>query len=240
MSQSYRLFSFESVDSTQLELKRMLSEHRALEPFDTVSTASQTKGKGRGVSVWHDVPGNSALFSVYIPWTAGPSESFLLNQWVCHSLAAVLPKRVQFKWPNDLMVDAKKLGGMLIENHWEGKRIKSTIVGLGINVKSTTGQLERATTLEALGMDIHPDEVREEIIHSFQRSLTHIQNEALLRRRYDERLWGKDQFENYALANGTEIKGQVSQVDSLGRLQLKDEGGQTHKFNMDEIKWIQR
>lgn len=217
----------------------MLSEHRALEPFDTVSSLSQSQGKGRGVSVWHDVPKTSALFSVYIPWAIGPVESFLVNQWVCHSLAAVLPKQVQFKWPNDLMVGPKKLGGMLIENHWEGRRIKSTIVGLGINVKQTEGLPLRATTLESLGMSIEPDEVREELIHSFQRTVSHIQNEALLQRRYGERLWGKSDWMEYQLSDGTNMKALVKRVDDSGRLHLQFESGDVRSFSLDEIKWVE-
>ncbi|MGB1152473.1 MAG: hypothetical protein ACPG9B_06905, partial [Schleiferiaceae bacterium] len=54
---------------------------------------------------------NTALFSVFVRWPNAVKESFLVNKWMCHVLATTLPKMVQYKWPNDMMVATKKLGG---------------------------------------------------------------------------------------------------------------------------------
>ncbi|MGB1184669.1 MAG: hypothetical protein ACPG4S_05840, partial [Schleiferiaceae bacterium] len=104
MAQSYPLFSFKTIDSTQSEIKRRLRDNGALEDFTTVVSDVQGSGRGRGVSVWQDEPGKCALMSIYVKWDRPVVQSFDVNRWVCHCLGAILPFRVQFKWPNDLMV----------------------------------------------------------------------------------------------------------------------------------------
>ena len=145
------IYWFERVDSTQLELKRKLQENRDMAHLSAVVAASQGKGRGRGVSKWHDAPGNSVLLSVLLRWPLPVKESFDINRWVCSRLSSVLPASVAFKWPNDLMVGDRKLGGMLIENHWGSSGIKSSVLGLGINVRASQRDLARSISMETLG-----------------------------------------------------------------------------------------
>ena len=238
MAQKYPLFSLETADSTQAVLKRKLSGNGTLASFTTVVAKSQTAGRGRGVSVWHDEPGKCALFSVYIPWAPKLENSFLVNQWVCHCLKSILPGSIGFKWPNDLMVGDRKLGGMLIENHWSGGGIKSSIIGIGLNVLKPERFLERAISLEELGLDIDADAVIKEILYCFESQLGTVQNKTLLHRRYTDMLWGKEDFKSYRLANGTEIQAKVTGTDQQGRLILEDRSGKTTPFDIDAVKWI--
>ena len=238
MAQKYPLFSLETVDSTQAELKRKLSVTGTLAPFTTVAAKSQSTGRGRGVSVWHDEPGKCALFSVFVPWAPNLKDSFRVNQWVCHSLRAILPGTIGFKWPNDLMVGNRKLGGMLIENHWSGGGIKSSIIGIGLNVLRPDRLLKRAISLEELGLEIQPDSVIDEIIHCFESQIHTVQNDTLLNRRYTDMLWGKDTFESYRLPSNEVIQAKVTGVDPIGRLILQDSLGQSTAYEIDAVKWI--
>ena len=197
MSQNYRLIRHKVVDSTQLELKRFLERTPHTTDIIVVSAQSQLHGKGRGVSVWQDEPGHSALFSVFIRWPKPVKESFLVNKWVCHVLATVMPPAVQYKWPNDLMVGTKKLGGLLIENRWEGSGIGSSIIGCGVNVLKSSNQLDRAITLEEMEISITAGETIETIVEAMHASVVWIQNEALMERRYADLLWGRDTFRRY-------------------------------------------
>ena len=238
MAQKYPLFSLENVDSTQAELKRKLSVTGTLAPFTTVAAKSQTTGRGRGVSVWQDEPGKCALFSVYVPWIPKLKNSFLVNQWVCHSLRSILPSSIGFKWPNDLMVGDRKLGGMLIENHWSGGDIKSSIIGIGLNVVKPERLLKRAISLEELGLDIDPDSVIKEVLHCFESQIGTAQNHVLLHRRYEDMLWGREVFKSYRLESGEVIQAKVSRIDPRGRLILEDESGKLRSYDIDAVKWI--
>lgn len=238
MSQKYRILRHSQLDSTQSELKRLLQENTALEHLSTVVASTQKKGKGRGVSVWQDEPGKSALFSVFVRWPNSVKESFLVNKWMCHVLATTLPKMVQYKWPNDMMVATKKLGGMLIENRWEGGRISSSIIGIGINVKYSQVQLPRAISLEELGLDIKAEEVIDEILKAMDAAVPWMDNGKLLDKRYADILWGKTQAQMYITDKGEMLEAVVAGVDDLGRVLLETKKGQTQAFDLDSIRWV--
>jgi len=238
MSQKYLINRHKELDSTQFELKRLLEENPRLQHMTTVVAQTQTKGRGRGVSVWQDAPGKSALFSVFVMWPHPVKNSFLVNKWICHVLATTMPKSVQYKWPNDLMVGTKKLGGVLIENRWEGNRIISSMIGIGINVERSDRQISRAISLQELNIEIKADEVVQEILNAVKSSVHSIANPALLDRRYDTILWGRDIFYKYEKSNGESLEAFVRGVDAQGRVKLKTRKGRTEVFDLDSIKWI--
>ena len=238
MSQKYPIIRHGQLDSTQLELRRLLAENPRLEHMTTVTTNTQTKGRGRGVSVWQDEKGKSALFSTFIMWPYPVRESFLVNKWICHVLATTMPKLVQYKWPNDLMVGNKKLGGILIENRWEGSRIVSSMIGIGVNVEYSDKQLSRAISLQELKIDINVDEVIEQILNAMHSAVYWVANPILLDRRYDTILWGRDTYHNYRKSNGEVLEAFVHGVDAQGRIRLKTKKGQTEVFDLDGIQWI--
>lgn len=238
MSQNYHLIRHEVVDSTQLELKKFLERNPQTTEVIAVCAQTQLRGTGRGVSVWQDEPGHSALFSVFIRWPKPVRESFLVNKWMCHVLATVMPKTVQYKWPNDLMVGTKKLGGLLIENRWEGKGIASSIIGCGINVRKSSDQLERAVSLEEMEIPIAVDETIETIVEAMHASITWIQNEALLERRYAGLLWGQNTFEQYMRTIDQHcFHAKVLGVSNQGKLHLETRQGERSYYALDDIRW---
>ena len=238
MAQSYPLFSFKTIDSTQSEIKRMLRVYGTLDDFTTVVAEGQESGRGRGVSVWQDEPGKCALMSVYVNWEHPVQKSFDVNRWVCHCLGALLPSVVEFKWPNDLMVGYRKLAGLLIENHWAGGVIRSSTIGLGMNLKPLEYGPRRAISLEEIGMDITPEEVVSEVVGSFRSQKPAIENGALLERRYTKLLWGKEDHRMYEDPSGELIEGRVVGVNDTGQLLLElAQTKNVQAYDLDAIKW---
>ena len=238
MSQRYFIIRHNSLNSTQTELKKILAQDESIPSLTAVVAKTQNKGRGRGVSVWHDSPGDSALLSIYVVWPSRISESFLVNKWICHVLATILPKQVKYKWPNDLMVGSKKLGGLLIENRWEGSRISSSIIGLGLNVKKSRQQIARAISLEEVGAGLSTEECVEAILNAISVSLDSILNPPSLNRRYSNLLWGKETYHSYSMSSGDVIKAQVVDVDQQGRLILKTIENENLLCSLDEIRWL--
>jgi len=239
MAQSYPLFFFKTIDSTQSEIKRRLRVDGGLEDLTTVVADVQDNGRGRGVSVWQDEPGKGALMSIYVKWEHPVSESFDVNRWVCHCLGAILPTSVQFKWPNDLMVGTRKLGGLLIENHWGSDGIHSSTIGLGINVRTMQNGPSRAVSLEEIGVKITPLEVVEEVVLSFKSQKPSIANKPLLERRYARLLWGTDLYEKYILKTGELVQAKVIGVNHHGQLLLElEDKKNVQAFDLDAIKWV--
>jgi biotin-[acetyl-CoA-carboxylase] ligase BirA-like protein len=122
-------------DSTQTEAKKTLSGVRW--------TTDQTAGKGRFDRQWYSEPGRSLAVSVALPSYRTFAKPYLIGMWICLALATEFDLKVQ--WPNDLVLNGKKVCGVLTEVI-DGV----PVVGFGINVGVMTFPkeiTERATSL---------------------------------------------------------------------------------------------
>lgn len=127
-----------SVDSTNSAARRALEE---LEPHDLESRPAvfvawqQTAGRGRGGRSWKSPAGAGLYASVLAPVTAPRALEalpLLMPVVLCRALAN-LGVVCGLKWPNDLVVEGRKLGGLLIEAVSSGSSPRAAILGLGIN-----------------------------------------------------------------------------------------------------------
>ena len=98
----------------------------------------QTAGRGRLDRRWWAPPGSSLLMSLLLRPALPPDQAGQLT--MCLGLAAVeaieavTGLRPALKWPNDLLLEGRKLGGMLTELRLEGERLEYAVLGLGVNV----------------------------------------------------------------------------------------------------------
>lgn len=127
---------FESIASTNTAL---LDAARGGAPEGLVFVADhQTAGRGRLDRRWQAPPGSSLLVSVLLRPSIAPSQAHRVTAIVglaasdaCAKVAGVDPK---LKWPNDLVVDDRKLGGILAEAVVEAGGLTAVVVGMGLNV----------------------------------------------------------------------------------------------------------
>jgi len=119
--------------STNDDAKRGASEGA---PHGDVWIAeSQTKGRGRRGRAWLSAPGENLLFSVLLRMHAPPQNLPLVALaagLAAHDAIAKSVPRARIKWPNDVVVDRKKIAGVLVES-----ANNAVVVGIGINVHST-------------------------------------------------------------------------------------------------------
>ena len=95
----------------------------------------QTAGKGRLKRVWLSPKGNIALSIILYPSVAHlPSLIMLASLAVVHSIEAVTGLKSQIKWPNDVLINGRKVCGILIESEVQGNIVNYAIIGIGINV----------------------------------------------------------------------------------------------------------
>ncbi|MBU0782380.1 MAG: biotin--[acetyl-CoA-carboxylase] ligase [Gammaproteobacteria bacterium] len=123
----------DSVDSTNDYLSRAYLQGR-VSGVTAVLAHSQTAGRGRAARRWQALPGASVCLSIGLPM-AGHTVSFL-PLCVGVAVAQVIEKLqvpVRLKWPNDLLVGQKKLGGVLCES-FQCDSGPVTVVGLGVNL----------------------------------------------------------------------------------------------------------
>ncbi len=138
-----------------------------------VLTDEQTEGRGRRGRIWQSAPGQSLLLSMVIrPATMGDEAllSIRLGLATARAIEAVAPLAVGVKWPNDLQVDGRKVGGMLCEGATQGGEPAFVIAGTGVNVLQPddvwTGELAgMASSLTArAGSPIAIPELAEEVV----------------------------------------------------------------------------
>jgi len=120
----------------------------------------QTAGRGRIKRAWLSPKGSIALSIILYPSVVNlPSFIMLASLAVVHSIEAVTGLRSQIKWPNDVLVNDRKVCGILIESSVRGKIVDYAIIGIGVNVNLKLSDfpeiLSTATSLSAeLGRDV--------------------------------------------------------------------------------------
>lgn len=131
-----RLHLLETVPSTQTAA-RELAEDGA--PEGTLVLAEQQlRGKGRMGRGWISPPGKGLWMSLVlrpsVPIHCAPQLTLLTAVALCRSLRRTTELPVGIKWPNDLLVDGKKISGILLESAAEDERLKYIVAGVGISV----------------------------------------------------------------------------------------------------------
>jgi BirA family biotin operon repressor/biotin-[acetyl-CoA-carboxylase] ligase len=244
----HRNFSFdilEEIDSTNDEVARQLAAGREA-PF-ALFARRQTKGRGRFGRTWHSESETNIYVSFGFRPMVAPDRMQTFTLWmgvnICDLIASYTKTSPQIKWPNDLVFDGKKAGGILTEARIDADQIRDLVFGLGLNVnrpaKGWPVEIEhRAIALgEVAGVAIDYNRLASalseriiEAYHAFGDG-THLKTFADLWNRYDV-LRGK----KVALIEADRrISGTVMGIDDHGALLLKDHGGKTRRFRAGEV-----
>jgi BirA family biotin operon repressor/biotin-[acetyl-CoA-carboxylase] ligase len=106
-----------------------------------VVAGHQTEGRGRMGRTWLSDPGGSLLFSLVLRPELEPADAGLITLLggvaMAEAARVSCNAEVKCKWPNDLMVEGGKAGGILAESSLQGDRIAYVVLGAGVNVRSS-------------------------------------------------------------------------------------------------------
>jgi BirA family biotin operon repressor/biotin-[acetyl-CoA-carboxylase] ligase len=147
---NFKILRFEEIDSTNDYLKRT---YETLSEGTVIMAKFQTSGHGRLGRNWSDSKSNNLTFSLLLRPDIDHSDVPQLTLLTCASIFEVLAPKIPnlfIKWPNDLIVENRKLSGILAESIFEGNNLKAVILGVGINVNisSFAGELiSKATSI---------------------------------------------------------------------------------------------
>jgi BirA family transcriptional regulator, biotin operon repressor / biotin---[acetyl-CoA-carboxylase] ligase len=104
-----------------------------------VYAEQQTAGRGRGRHRWFTPPGAALAFSLVLrPWAGGQPSTPLFSALGALAVCEVLESlglRPEIKWPNDVLLNRRKICGVLAESVWMGDKLDSLVVGIGMNIK---------------------------------------------------------------------------------------------------------
>lgn len=147
-----QIFCFETIDSTNIRA-RQLGENHA--PHGTlVVSEQQTAGRGRRGRSWESPAGSSIYMSILLKPDFLPTQAPMLTIVMAYSVAVALRRKTgldfQIKWPNDIVLNGKKVVGILTEMSTEIGYINHVVIGVGINVNTETFPKELCATATSI------------------------------------------------------------------------------------------
>ncbi|MCR5107684.1 MAG: biotin--[acetyl-CoA-carboxylase] ligase [Lachnospiraceae bacterium] len=172
-----KVLFLESIDSTNLFLKNISEE---APDRQVVMADEQTRGRGR-LGRSFESPKNKGIYLSYLMRPSSiPEDTALITAWtavaVCRAVKKICNIEPGIKWVNDLILNNKKFCGILTEMDIdEHGKIRSLIIGIGVNVNEDTGDLDaalkdKATSLkQELGREINRNVLAFEIIRELDR-----------------------------------------------------------------------
>lgn len=239
------VIKLDAIDSTNEFLKQFLNEQQ-VENYTVITAENQTKGKGQMGAVWESETGKNLIMSILIKdFITDINQIFNLNCIVSLSVIQVLQQysipKLSIKWPNDIMSDTKKIGGILIENSIKNDGTIFSVVGLGLNCNQTNFEhLPRASSLVAVtNRFFDKEELLLLIVDKMKKNILSWQKQsALMWQSYTDMLFKKGIPMPFQDANGQNFMGIIQGVSSIGKLQILLENDTIAEFDLKEIQLL--
>jgi len=241
-----KLFKLDAINSTNTYL-RQLSKNSGTENWTVVSAEYQTLGRGQLENKWISDKGKNLILSILIKCDALKIQNqFYLNCAVSLGIYEALllydlPK-LKIKWPNDIMADNKKLGGILIENLLKSDCICQSIVGIGLNVNQDdfSPYPFKAVSIKNL-KDISTDRdiLLHKIIQSIKKYINLLNNKKfdLLHQKYEAVLFQVNKPQMFQ-SKDLVFLGKIIGVKNDGKILIEDKNEQIKSFYFKEVKYL--
>lgn len=232
-----------STESTNADVA-MIARSGAAEGV-VVIAEQQTAGRGRLDRGWQSPARAGVLLSVLLRPTVDPSVwpmiPLLTGLAVVEAVLAVGQVEAGLKWPNDVLVDELKLGGILVE------RVEDAVViGIGLNVSTRTEELpvDTATSLAIAGGGTDREILVKEILRALDRRYTAWHDtggaSASVLPAYRDRCETIGLHVDVHLPGGEIVRGLANGIDDNGRLLVHAEGGDDHAFLVGDVTHVRR
>lgn len=244
----FSIFHFEELDSTNTYVQEHLHQ---LDNLSVVTAFCQRAGRGQRGNRWLSAPGENLTFTLLLKFEEGALDvrhqmrlTALATVSVLEVLREALPQHAgsfRIKWPNDIYAGDRKICGMLIENTLEGTWIRTSAIGIGLNVnqKDFDPALVNPTSLKRLsGREFDGEALLQQILGRIHAWLPLLSDPALwVRYRQDLYRLGerREWTENLS---GNHLYGSIRDVREDGRLELALDDGSVRLYAFKEISYI--
>lgn len=243
----HKIIHLERIDSTN-NYAAKLNASGEISHGTVILADMQTNGRGQRGNTWQSDPFSNLTMSLFLK--AHPiikNQSHILNYIISLSLKDTLTrhvKKAKIKWPNDILVDNKKLSGILIENQWGSQGLNSSIVGIGVNLNQNKFENELSTSLhKELGTFYQPYKIMLEFCYHLEERWNNISPSTLktIKDEFDRELWLRAEESRYILSStGEEFGAILVGTDEKGDLLLQKENGQIESFSNQSVRFKDR
>lgn len=239
-----RFHYFTELHSTNIRA-RELAESGAAQG-EIVIAESQTQGRGRLGRRWESPPLSNLYLSIVLrpglPPKHAPQITLTAAVALVETVASFLPRSPVIKWPNDILVDGKKLAGILTEAACDTERVQYVILGIGLNVNYRAEAMpetlrRRATSMaDAAGEKLSRETVLVRLIHDLDRCYGELEESgfAALRPRWEEHFGLRGRRVRVELGAQT-IIGRAQGIDSQGALILETDDEQRRSIIAGDV-----
>ncbi len=234
---------FDEIDSTNNEAKRQGDDYNS-EPRLFI-TESQTGGRGRRGRKWVSPKGNGIWMSLLFKPDIMPSQASMLTIVAAMAVAAaikdLLPEAdCKIKWPNDIVINERKVCGILTEMSAELEYIHYVVIGIGINVNTTEFPDEikdiAASIYSLTGVKVN----RSQLVVAFSKEFKKFYNIFMVKKDlgdlvndYDKMLINKGR--EVSTTGAVAIEGKAVGINSLGELIIKTKDGALESVRAGEV-----
>ena len=234
-----KLFVFDSITSTNEYGKTLLSDADS-EGYLIIAN-HQTAGYGRFKRSWFSEPDKNLLFSFILkPEILAVDKIHLLTFFIANKAADVIEHsfgiKIGIKWPNDLLVNNKKICGIILESVIHEKNI-SVVCGIGINVNQTSF-LEHNSDITSLKTELNTEIDRFELLRKILRKLDSYYISFLEKPESEIELFKNRDIligkEITAIVSNKHYKGKAVDIDKCGHLILYTDGTEM-KLNSGDV-----
>ena len=261
-SPTLRMISLDEVDSTNNFLRRLdtLDDRR----MTLVTTEFQSAGRGSGENRWESAKGENLLFSLRVmPQNLPVRRMFAISEVTALALKdsltltlsrgegilplapCPLPPAFRIKWPNDIYFADSKVAGMLIENDLQGALVRSSVIGIGINVNQrrfVSDAPNPRSLADIVGHDIDRCAVLKQFMERFEHYMSLIdegKEDVLdtLHEHYKNHLYRFGEEHDFIDEMGT-FCAKLVDVEPSGHLILQDKEGKRRRYEFKEVRYI--
>lgn len=214
-----------------------------------IHTAHQTNGKGQRGSLWIAEHNSNVTASVILNPAFLKLENqfslYIISALACYDTITELLNSsqidIKIKWPNDILLNGRKVSGILIENNIYNSQISWSVIGVGINVnqESFDGNFKATSLVLADGKKRFAEDVMKLFCIHLEKHYLTLKSGRLdeLKNKYQEKLFGFNQWMPFEIGGKGEslfVKG----ISSKGLIQLENKNGKILEADVKEISWI--
>jgi BirA family biotin operon repressor/biotin-[acetyl-CoA-carboxylase] ligase len=215
-------------------------------------TDNQMFGKGQRGNTWNSTPNDSLALTIAFPITQPLESDWVVTNkaiavQICNTVNSYLNQDLQLKWPNDLFLLDKKLGGLLMEIH-QDQGCRWLLVGIGINVARVPQEHSGTaiSMMDCADQEMNKEEVACTIVESLDGFLRNdlwlADGMDKIEEDYNQRLWKLHQHIEVKFYEGERVVREKMMrligVDKLGRVLIEGDSGKIGAFHHGQVRIV--
>ncbi|NLA25594.1 MAG: biotin--[acetyl-CoA-carboxylase] ligase [Bacteroidales bacterium] len=238
-----KIYHYKSLNSTNIEAEKLIKSGIINTNFSVVNADFQENGKGQQGNFWYSSANKNLLFSIVLfPQNLKVERFFDSTKIVSLAVIKYLKTKGiegKIKWPNDILINDKKVCGILIENTLLGENIRNIIIGIGLNINEEKFPEEISKKASSLFLELKKyfdlNSELNELLNIFK--LVYNYDKVKIDELYHQNLFRLNEEVKY-IFDGQQLFGINKGVASNGQLIMLLADGKKHNYSFKEIEWI--